>query len=44
MKEDPYESWTDEELREAAQGCTEFSCLYHGIFNQLLAERKKRGA
>lgn len=34
------EVMTPGELRWAAQGCTELTCLYHGAFN---AELVKRG-
>lgn len=32
---------SDAELREGAQLCTEFSCIYHGIYNM---ELRRRGA
>lgn len=32
--------WTDQELHAAADGCTELSCIYHGLVNQ---ERIARG-
>lgn len=32
--------WTDDELHTRAQGCTELSCLYHGLIN---SERIARG-
>lgn len=35
----PIEEYSDQELREAAQGCTEWTCLYHGEFNRELWER-----
>lgn len=41
MRDDEYADWSDEELREAAQGCTEWTCMYHGVFNQVLAARKR---
>ena len=41
---DPYRAvvaaMTDAELTDTAQGCTELTCIYHGIVN---AERRKRG-
>jgi hypothetical protein len=33
------EAMTDSELRSMAQGCTELTCVYHGIYNALLRDR-----
>jgi hypothetical protein len=30
----------DEQLLEAAQGCTELTCMYHGPINTVVMERK----
>jgi hypothetical protein len=30
---------TDAELNEAAQGCTELTCMYHGPVNEVRRER-----
>lgn len=32
-----------EYLRELAQGCTEWSCPYHGAYNRELARREREG-
>ena len=41
---DPYRAvvaaMTDEELADAAHGCTELTCPYHRVVNE---ERRKRG-
>jgi hypothetical protein len=34
-----YNDWTDQELRDHAQGCTEATCPYHGRFNMELQRR-----
>jgi hypothetical protein len=31
--------WTDIELRDHAQGCTELTCPYHGRYNGELVRR-----
>lgn len=36
------EEYSDQELREMAQGCTEVTCRYHGAFNWELCERGAR--
>jgi hypothetical protein len=38
-REQPLSEWTVEELRHAAQGCTELTCLYHGPLTQELRDR-----
>ena len=35
-----YAGVTDEQLRAMAQGCTEFSCPYHGRINMELRRRR----
>lgn len=34
-----YDNWTDQELRDHAQGCTESTCPHHGKFNVVLSMR-----
>lgn len=36
----PLPLWTLAELHEAAQGCTELSCMYHGAINAELWRRE----
>lgn len=32
----------DDQLVSAAQGCTEATCIYHGVYNMVLAERRRQ--
>ena len=39
---DDLTTWTDEQLRASAGGCTELSCIYHGQINMERQRRKVR--
>ena len=39
---DDLSKYSDSELLDIAQGCTEFSCMYHGWANLELRERGVR--
>lgn len=42
MTDDSIEHLAGWELQAARQGCTEFSCLYHGAYSREIARRKRQ--